>query len=191
MAQCPNCSRQALRTKDWACQWCGYPLLSDSFKEIPKTYRELQEEGLNQPEAVLEPEVVPEPEIEQIPENEIKPLVEIEEEQSPEPEEEVEPVAEPEKEPEPEPEAPAIILTVDEIFKEYTQDESAADARFVKKLLEVTGTVTMIDVKDILDTHYIRISGTEEDNTKSVKCMFDKKHASLLKRLQKLNLIRP
>lgn len=175
MAQCPNCSRQTLRTKDWACQWCGYPLLSGSYKEILKTYRQLKEEGLRQPEVVPEPE--PEPRIEP----EIKPSVEPEEEPPPEPEKEAEPVAETE----PEPEAPAIILTVDEIFKEYTEDESAADARFVNKLLQVTGMVTMIDVKDILDIHCIRISGAEGNNTQSVKCMFDKKHAPLLKELQK------
>jgi hypothetical protein len=44
MAACPNCGRQTLRTKDWACQWCGYPLISNAFKKIDKTYKELQEE---------------------------------------------------------------------------------------------------------------------------------------------------
>jgi hypothetical protein len=47
MADCPNCGRQAFRTKDWACQWCGYPLISNAFKVIDKTYKELQEERLN------------------------------------------------------------------------------------------------------------------------------------------------
>jgi hypothetical protein len=198
MAQCPNCSRQTMRTKDWACRWCGYPLLSGSFKEIPKTFQQLQEEGLSQAGAVAEPEVTPgtepgiapehepkhikEPERAQGVEPEIKPLME-QEELTEEDEKEKEPVIEPE--PEPEPEAEAIVLTVDDIFKAYSEDESAADERFVKKLLEVTGKVTMIDVKEILDTHYIRISGQEEDNTKSVKCMFDKKYAQQLKELQK------
>jgi len=178
MAQCPNCSRQASRTKDWACQWCGYPLLSGSFKEIPKTYRQLKEEGLNQPEATPKPEVIPESEPEQKPEPEttqeieleIKPLAEPKEEPYKETEKEEEPVVEAEPEPEPEPEAPAIVLTVDEILKEYAEDESAADARFVKKLLEVNGTVTMIDVKDILDTHYIRISGAEDAKRADCYC---------------------
>jgi hypothetical protein len=44
MAACPNCGRQTLRTKDWACQWCGYPLISRAFKKIDKTFKELQEE---------------------------------------------------------------------------------------------------------------------------------------------------
>ncbi len=44
MAACPNCGRRTLRTKDWVCQWCGYPLLGGGYKPIDKTYRELQEE---------------------------------------------------------------------------------------------------------------------------------------------------
>jgi hypothetical protein len=76
MPACHNCGRQTLRTKDWACQWCGYPLFSHAFKQIDKTYKELQEErklgsmGANsnlddepgyQPETASELE--PEPEI--------------------------------------------------------------------------------------------------------------------------------
>ena len=44
MPACPNCGRQTLRTKDWVCQWCGYPLISNAFKKIDRTYKELQEE---------------------------------------------------------------------------------------------------------------------------------------------------
>jgi hypothetical protein len=44
MAACPNCGRPTLRTKDWACQWCGYPLISRAYKPIDKTFKELQEE---------------------------------------------------------------------------------------------------------------------------------------------------
>ena len=31
MLKCPNCGRKAEITKDWACRWCSYPLLSASF----------------------------------------------------------------------------------------------------------------------------------------------------------------
>jgi hypothetical protein len=78
MAVCPNCGRRAQRTKDWVCEWCGYPLLYGGFKTIDKTYKELQEErGLSvksvepaqeneeefeyQAEAADEPESEPEP----------------------------------------------------------------------------------------------------------------------------------
>jgi len=44
MPGCPNCGRQTMRTEDWVCQWCGYPLLSRAYKKIDKTYKEIQEE---------------------------------------------------------------------------------------------------------------------------------------------------
>ncbi|OGO22708.1 MAG: hypothetical protein A2144_06680 [Chloroflexi bacterium RBG_16_50_9] len=44
MARCPNCGRETLRTEDWACQWCGYPLLGRGYKKIDKTFKQLQEE---------------------------------------------------------------------------------------------------------------------------------------------------
>jgi hypothetical protein len=97
MPNCPNCGRPTLRTLDWACQWCGYPLISNAYKKIELTYREFQdqqkpaipardgvrEEGKsdyreitasNQYEAEMEPELEPEPE----PEIEIEPEPELE-----------------------------------------------------------------------------------------------------------------
>ena len=47
MAKCPNCGREAARTIDWVCEWCGYPLPDGSFKKIDKTFRELKEERLS------------------------------------------------------------------------------------------------------------------------------------------------
>lgn len=44
MKKCPNCNRATMRTLDWACQWCGYPLLSSSWKVLPKTYWMLKQE---------------------------------------------------------------------------------------------------------------------------------------------------
>jgi len=70
MAKCPNCHRETARTEDWACQLCGYPLLSESYRKIPKTYRELQEEKQHKtyeqessPREELEPASEPEPEL--------------------------------------------------------------------------------------------------------------------------------
>ena len=65
MRKCPNCGQTAERTEDWACQWCGYPLLSRSYKKIPKTYRQLKEQELDKqkaPEPQPQPEPPPEPE---------------------------------------------------------------------------------------------------------------------------------
>ena len=66
MQKCPNCGIEIAATEDWACQWCGYPLLSRSYKRIPKTYEQLKEERLSElkpkPEPELEPELEPKPE---------------------------------------------------------------------------------------------------------------------------------
>jgi ribosomal protein L37E len=69
MASCPNCGRQTLRTKDWACQWCGYPLISRAFKVIDKTFKELQaERGMAGKAAGAESELEPGIDIEPLPE---------------------------------------------------------------------------------------------------------------------------
>jgi len=73
MPACPNCGRQTQRTKDWACQWCGYPLISRAYKVIDKTFRELQEERgfavrKNAPEPEPErPPIAPPPPVSQPP----------------------------------------------------------------------------------------------------------------------------
>ncbi|MBA7649085.1 hypothetical protein ES703_56879 [subsurface metagenome] len=86
---------------------------------------------------------------------------------------------------EPKPMPAAIEVSVEEFVSAYEADEGTADAKFVNKLLRVTGVVAMIDVKDILDTHYIRLTGAERNLLQSVQCMFDKKHAPILKQLEK------
>jgi len=67
MAHCPNCGLSTVRTKDWACQWCGYPLVSGIFGKTSKTFSELKHErgGETTSTALLiETEPVTEPEIE-------------------------------------------------------------------------------------------------------------------------------
>ncbi len=117
MPKCPNCGRETARTEDWACQWCGQPLLSGSYKKIPKTYKQLQEERQQEQKPLVrepEPEAEPEPEPVLVPEPET--ISELEPE--PEPELEPEPVSVPEPEPElelvpepaPEPEAESVTV---------------------------------------------------------------------------------
>lgn len=239
MSRCHNCGRETLRTEDWACQWCGYPLVSGSFGKIEKTYRQLKEERLRKPEEEPAPEPEPglEREIEQIevpeseeePGKEREPIQEPESEEEPKKEEEsiqelepeseieqeikpeegvlgeaqakagTEPVSaleieqetEPVPEPEPEPELkPAEMeLTVSELFTAYENDDIAAGERFANKILRITGVVSLIDVKNISDTHYIRLTGSEGDLMQSVQCMFDKKYASLLCQLEKGQIV--
>jgi len=205
MPKCPNCGRETLRTEDWACQWCGYPLLSSSYKMIPKTYRQLKEERLYRSEATFESEAEPvlesprepmpepEPEVEPVSERELElePEATFESEAVPVPESQRESILEPERKVKPmpkrkpKPEPVAMDLTVDELLSAYATDEVAADVKFVNKLLRVTGVVAIIDVKDMLDTHYIRLTAAEPNFLQNVRCMFDKKHAPALKQLQK------
>jgi hypothetical protein len=238
MSRCHNCGRETMRTEDWACQWCGYPLVSGSFKKIEKTYRQLKEERLGRPaeepvpgpepepeseerlesieapefeeepeeekqqeereEAVSEPEpkeeTIQEPESESVTEQEIKmetgvpaeaEAVVEEEEDSAEIAVEIEKEKEPAPEPEPELEKAAEELNVTEIFKAYEEDDIAADERFVDKILRITGVVSLVDAKNVSDTHYIRLAASEGDLMQSVQCMFAKKHASSLSQLEK------
>ena len=105
MPNCPNCGRLTQRTRDWVCQWCGYPLLSKSFRPLQQTYRELKEEreaerGLLVEEEVgtpvleFETEAVaePEPMVLAVPETAVERAPAVEPAIAPEPE--PEPVAE-------------------------------------------------------------------------------------------------
>ena len=42
----------------------------------------------------------------------------------------------------------------------------------------------MIDVKEMLDIHYIRLTGPEGDLLHNVRCMFDKKYGPELNKLE-------
>jgi len=103
MANCPNCGLSTMRTKDWACQWCGYPLVSGMYGKTSKTFAELKQEreGETVSTALLvetEPIVEPEPETNQV----------VEPEGEPEPEPEKAQAVETEPEPAPEPETDQV-----------------------------------------------------------------------------------
>jgi len=112
MPSCPNCGRKTLRTLDWACQWCGYPLLSKSYKKIDKTFKELQEERniSTRPAPAEEPAYEYNPEPAYRPEISERPTVQPETPVALEPETELPPGPEPAPEltkgPEPEPSTP-------------------------------------------------------------------------------------
>ena len=173
MPRCPNCGRTAARTEDWACQWCGYPLLSGSYKKIPKTYKQLEEERLSKQRPPLEEEAEP------IPEPEIEP------EPEPVPELEPEPVAEtePTLQPEPEPALALMKVTAEELYLAYEVDKVAADKKFADKNFEVTGVVDRIVVNDMHDIYYVILTSAEKKKEWNVRCTFDKKQAPNLNRL--------
>jgi len=200
MPKCPNCGQTTARTEDWACQWCGYPLLSESYEKIPKTYRQLKEEKLYKQEPPVIEETAPSP-----PPNHgtLPPTytLESEREPMPEPEPELKPELEPESitepkpelasekqregipEPEPEPTPTAIEITVEELCSAYRVDKVAADAKFANKILTVTGVVGRVVVNDIHDVYYIILTSAEKKEEWNVRCTFDKKHEPELNRL--------
>lgn len=111
MPRCPNCGKETARTADWACQWCGYPLLSRAYKKIPKTYKQLQEERLGEPRPSLTEELESEPKLELPPLPKYKPAPIPEPEPEPLPNRQARPVLRPEPEPEPVREAPPATIS--------------------------------------------------------------------------------
>jgi len=184
MSRCPNCGQKTSRTEDWACSSCGYPLLSPSYKKITKTYKQLQEEksselktSLAEPELEqeLEPEPVPEPELKQVAE----PVAEPEPEPAPAPE------AIPEAEPvlEPEPASGAIVITIAQLNSMYNADRAAANAKLANKTLKITGVVEKVVVREHLGIQYMLLASSGSQRQWNVRCTFDEKHGSKLKRL--------
>jgi DNA-directed RNA polymerase subunit RPC12/RpoP len=161
MPKCPNCGQDTVRTEDWACQWCGYPILSGAYKKIPKTYKQLKEERPYKQKSPVTREPIPEPESEPMPE----------------------PAPEPRAKSEPEPTSTAMEVTVDELISAYATDEATADETFGNKLLKVTGIVDRIEVEDYLDFDYIVLTNAENNLLQHVRCFFDKKHGPELNQL--------
>ena len=179
MKKCPNCGQATSRTEDWACQWCGYPLLSGSYQEIPKTYQELKDERLRKDELPVTEEAGKEVEPE--------PLAKA----KPKPKAKRKRVVKPKDEPEPEPElkstseseSTAIEVTVEELHSAFQADKVAAEARFADRILKVTGVVGRIAVNDIIDKPCIILTSADETLQKNVLCVFDKKHGPELNQL--------
>ena len=200
MGKCPNCGRATARTEDWACQWCGYPLLSGFYKKLAKTFKQLKGEAPHlqessaveetaeqapepKPEPIQQPEPEPVPEPEQVAESKPEPIQQPEPE--PEPEQVLESKPERVQEPEPEPMPAAKETTVEELISAYEVDEAAADAEFVNKILKLTGVVTKIEVNDFIDVYYIVLSTAEKKLPQGVRCLFDKKYGPELSQLTK------
>ena len=180
MGKCPNCGRATARTEDWACQWCGYPLLSGFYKKLAKTFKQLKGEAPHLQESSAVEETA-----EQAPEPKPEPIQQPEPEPVPEPEQVAESKPEPIQQPEPEPVPAAKETTVEELISAYEVDEAAADAEFVNKILKLTGVVTKIEVNDFIDVYYIVLSTAEKKLPQGVRCLFDKKYGPELSQLTK------
>ena len=169
MPKCPNCGQTAERTEDWACQWCGYPLLSKFYKKLPETFRQLKREKPLESEPEPEPVPVPEPAPAPVTEPEPEPV----------------PVPEPEPVPVPEPalKSAATGITVEDLYSTYSTDEIAADAELTGKIFTVTGVVDRITVNDVHSIYYIILVAAEKKERWNVRCSFDRKYGSQLKQL--------
>ena len=194
MRRCPNCGRPTERTEDWACQWCGYPLISRSYRKIPKTYRQLKGEKPPEPTPEPVPEPAPEPTSEPVPEPKPEPVPEPEPEPEPTPEPVPEPKPEPVPEPEPEPvpepapkpaSRPKGCLTVEELYEAFSTDRVAADAKLVDKTITVTGVVDRTTVNDVHNIYYIILTGAEKREQWNVRCAFDRKYGAQLNQMAK------
>ena len=173
MPDCPNCGQKTERTEDWACRWCGYPLLSRSYKKTSKTYKQLRDEGLYKSstyttesdlEPIVEPERIPVAQIEPGTITEPKPLWKLE----------AEAIVESKS---------IIVVTAEELLSAYETKGLAADKEFTNKILKVTGIITRILINDFNNRYEIDLTGTEEHELGDIQCTFDKSHLSELNRL--------
>ena len=196
MAKCPNCGQVAARTEDWACQWCGYPLLATGYKTLPKTYRELRSEGVHQvgaailgfqprPEVAIGveavPEDAPEPEAVAAPPDESEAA-----EGEGEPELGTTPVeaAPAELEPEGAPgEEPVIEMTAAELCSAYEREGEAGEEQLANRLLQVTGVVDSIVINDLNSHYYITLVSAEGRSLRDIQCTFSKKDVPELNHL--------
>jgi hypothetical protein len=84
--------------------------------------------------------------------------------------------------PEPMPPQPVATITASNLFREYRENEVAADARYKEPYVEVYGILESIN-NDLLDRPYIVFRTT---NTFSgIRCFFDATAKPLLARLQR------
>ena len=191
MNKCPNCDQVTARTSDWACTWCGYPLLSNSYEEIPNTYKELNEQRLREqkllqakptrdpepipigpPQTILEPERVYGVERERKAQTEPT-QVELNQE-----------VPCTQTSSFGEPELSVVESHVDELYSTLEADRVAAEAKYKNKVLKVTGLVYRTVINANLDVDYVILTSTKKYGDQRVSCAFDKKHEGELRHLE-------
>ncbi|MFC2033062.1 hypothetical protein ACFLUB_00870 [Chloroflexota bacterium] len=183
MHNCPNCGRPTYRTEDWACQWCGYPLLSKAYKKIPKTFQQLQEERRSPVVSEPIPEIgeVPEPtpmlEPEPIPEPEPAVAAEIEPEQAPMSEEEAVPEMEAASEPEPIIESESEQEPFQETAQEVTAPpipEPIPEPKAIEPAVSVPGAVTVEELDASFQADMIAADAVNRNKVLTLSGVVDK-----------------
>jgi hypothetical protein len=153
MKKCPNCSRPTKRTLDWACQWCGYPLVSKSYKRIPKTFRELKEERRQEQKQKSLPGL-----------------------DTTTPTDDIVTTQEDSK-------VSKLEFTVEEILSVCKKDETNIATMFQNRTLVVTGVVANVVVDDANDIYYVSLGSMAGEEECKVNCTFDKKNSTEIKLL--------
>jgi hypothetical protein len=154
MKKCPNCSRPTKRTLDWACQWCGYPLVSKSYKKIPKTFRQLKEERMleRKQKSLLSEDTATTADESIVTREDFV--------------------------------ATNMEFTVEEIYSICRMDKEKAAALFKNRILTITGIAANVVVDDDNDVYYVSMSSSPKEEEYKVNCIFDKKNSSELNRLK-------
>ena len=153
MTKCPNCGRSTMRTKDWACKWCGYPLISGSYPVTPETFAELR--GRKEQElASVTPEIKPEPNAKPASEPNQDTELEAGVKSEPEPEQQIEPGASKE-EPEPEEtvEQSELKADVDEVPEVVPQSGTEAVLEGKPKPAPVVAPVAEVTVAELCESY--------------------------------------
>jgi len=165
MRKCPNCAQVTARTKDGACRWCGYPLLSEKYEEIPLTYKQLREERWHKQKSPLREQTGPPT----LPNHSTLAPTQA-------PESQPEPMSEKEPELIPESERGLIVtpveITVEELY-----------SLVAMQTFKVTGVVDKIVLHDSYDIYYVILTSAENTLELNVQCTFDKKHIPELNQL--------
>jgi len=202
---CPSCGYPLLSP--------SYKKITKTYKQLQEEKSSELKPPLAEYEPEVEPEPTPEPEVEPMPELELKQVTEpvAEPEPEPAPEPEPEPAIEPESEPElkqvaepvaapepaPAPEAVAeaepvlepesasgaIVITVAQLNSMYNADRAAANAKLANKILKITGVVEKVVVREHLGIQYMLLANSGSQRQWNVRCTFDEKHGSALKKL--------
>jgi len=203
MANCPNCGRPTVRTQDWACQWCGYPLVSGFFKKMEMTYQEAKAERLHSgivmatavewesPVAEIKVaeeieetgETVAEVEIADEVEESVEVVAEAEIAEEAEEGDEVVTEAEVIEETEENREPEIVPITLEELDRICREDSEAAEARFAVTILQVIGVVVRIPPMESTENPCIILTNSEKSVARNLLCVFDRQHEAAIKQL--------
>ncbi len=76
---------------------------------------------------------------------------------------------------------PSLVLTVEDIISAYETDPSQADARFVNKILRVTGVISRVDVRIPMSVYALELEGEETHPLRqTLRCVFNREHGEIL-----------